>query len=141
MTSIQSFPLDGKTPTAETFSPICERPKIVRQIPAPNQSDFQQNEVDPYSELCTQQLDSLDNLEEELENDSVVSSKEKTIVMKPQKLQPLDLKKNEPKQPPQKLTTPGEYITNYFRNLVKYCLPTHLHLLYVYCTNIIPATC
>lgn len=110
VTSIQSFPLDGKTPTAETFSPIGEQPKIVTQVPPPKFSDFKETDTDPYSELCTQQLDSLGNLEEEPEIEFTPPTKKESTA----KLQPLDLKRNEPKpQPPQKLTTPGEYICSF----------------------------
>lgn len=105
-----------KTPIVETVSPLSEKPKILTNIVAPRESDFPQNEVDPYSELCTQQLDSLANLDEELEIDKVppMSPKEKKeeplAVIKPQQLEPLDLKQNEPKpQQQQKLTTPGQY--------------------------------
>lgn len=104
VTSIQSFPPDGKTPTAETFSPICEKPKTV-PIPAPKKSDFHESETDVYSELCTQQLDSLDFLEEEPEKEDSLSSKVRNTNIT---LKPLDLKQNEPKPQPQKnTTTPG----------------------------------
>lgn len=105
VTSIQSFPPDGKTPTAETFSPISEKPKTGMSIPAPKKSDFQESETDVYSELCSQQLDSLDFLEEEPEREDNVTSKVRSTNIK---LQPLDLKQNEPKLQPQKnTTTPG----------------------------------
>lgn len=108
MTSIQSFPQDAKTPLAETVSPISEKPKILTSVVAPKQSDFAESEVDPYSELCTQQLDSLANLEEELEMDTtppVIVSPKEIPVSKPQQL---DLKQNEAKPQQQKLTTPGK---------------------------------
>lgn len=119
VTSIQSFPQDAKTPVAETVSPLSEKPKLLTSIVAPRESDFPQNDVDPYSELCTQQLDSLANLEEELEMDKVppMSPKEKreqqvvVAAVKPQQLEPLDLKQNSESkvQQQQKLTTPGEW--------------------------------
>lgn len=120
VTSIQSFPQDAKTPVAEAVSPLSEKPKILAGIVAPKQSDFPQNDVDPYSELCTQQLDSLANLDEELEIDKAppVSPKEKqkeATIVKPQQLEPLDLNQSETKQQLQqqqqqpKLTTPGEW--------------------------------
>lgn len=109
VTSIQSFPQDAKTPVAEAASPLCEKPRILTNVAAPKESDFPQNEVDPYSELCSQQLDSLANLEEDLEVDKLPPTpkeKKAEAAVKPQQLEPLDLKQNEPKQ--QKLTTPGE---------------------------------
>lgn len=105
MTSIQSFPPDGKTPTAETFSPLSEKPKIPMLIPAPKRSDFQESETDVYSELCTEQLDSLDLLGEDPESEIKFTGKVRTTNIK---LEPLDLKQNEPKPLPQKnTTTPG----------------------------------
>lgn len=124
VTSIQSFPQDAKTPVAETVSPLSEKPKILTNIVAPKESDFPQNEVDPYSELCTQQLDSLANLDEELELDKVppLSPKEEVIV-KPQQLEPLDLKQNETKMQQQqqqpKLTTPGQDLLEWCKEITK----------------------
>lgn len=107
--SIQSLTRDDKTPTAETFSPLSEKPKMPYHIPLPKQSDFNQTETDPYSDLCSEQLEKLDSLEEECENDNVSPPRPKNVNIK---LQPLDLKINEPKEPvkpqQQKLTTPGK---------------------------------
>lgn len=77
-------------------------------IPPPTQSDFNVTDTDIYSDLCTEQLDRLDSLEEENESDIAKSPpKPKNVNIK---LQPLDLKINEPKEPKQqqKLTTPGK---------------------------------
>lgn len=101
------------------MSPLAEKQKFATNIEAPKASDFPQNDVDPYSELCTQQLDSLANLDEELEMDNKVPSatiispkiEKREEVVKPQQLfEPLDLKQpNETKvQQQQKLTTPGQ---------------------------------
>lgn len=104
--SIQSFPKDDKTPTAETFSPISEKAKIPFKAPAPKQSDFPQAASDMYSELCSEQLENLEELEEETETTAVVPPpKIKSFSLK---LQPLDLKENEPPKA-QKLTTPGRF--------------------------------
>lgn len=94
VTSIQSLQLDDKTPTAETFSPISEKPKLPNPLPMPKQSDFIQSETDLYSDLCSEQLESLDALEEE-EPPKVVK-----LNLKPLELKSLDIK-------PQKLATPG----------------------------------
>lgn len=108
VTSIQSLTRDDKTPTAETFSPLGEKPKIITNLPAPKRTDFVQNESDPYSELCSEQLDNLDTLEEVNENISNIPLRPNNVSFK---LEPLDLKKeNETKT--QKLTTPGRHRVN-----------------------------
>lgn len=115
MTSIQSFVRDDKTPTAEMFSPLSEKPKVLTNIPAPRQSDFAQSDNDPYSELCTQQLDNLDSLEEESDISNISSPpKVKSINLK---LQLLDLKENEP--PKQKLTTPGQDLLEWCKEMTR----------------------
>lgn len=71
MNSIQSLSRDDKTPTAETFSPVNERIKLVnsQSVPPPKQSDFPQTDTDFYSEQCSDLLEKLDSLEEETEED------------------------------------------------------------------------
>ncbi|KAK4873284.1 hypothetical protein RN001_015313 [Aquatica leii] len=120
--SIQSLTRDDKTPTAETFSPLSEKPKMPYQMPVPKQSDFNQTETDPYSDLCSEQLEKLDSLDEESENDSVMQSRPKNVNLK---LQSLDLKINEPKEtisvkPQQhKLTTPGQDLLEWCKEITK----------------------
>lgn len=110
--------MDGKTPTAETASPIAEKEsspqlKIQTKFPLPKETDFIKSEVDPYSELCSRQLDGLDDVCEETEMEVEQSKEpiksENTKVVNVNKLQPLDLKVNEPKIAAQKLTTPGQF--------------------------------
>lgn len=106
VSSIQSFPRDDKTPTAETFSPLAEKSNLPSMsIPIPKKSDFMEPEIDIYSELCTEQLDNLDKLMEE--NDNSLSNVQRPNNVNLQ-LQPLELKDNETKE--QKLTTPGNKV-------------------------------
>ncbi|XP_031332503.1 EH domain-binding protein 1 isoform X1 [Photinus pyralis] len=120
--SIQSLTRDDKTPTVETFSPLSDKPKIPYQIPPPKQSDFNQSETDPYSDLCSEQLEKLDSLEEECENDVVLPARPKNVNLK---LQPLELKINEPKETisikpqQQKLTTPGQDLLEWCKEMTK----------------------
>lgn len=117
--SIQSLTRDDKTPTAETFSPLSEKPKMPYHIPLPKQSDFNQTDTDPYSDLCSEQLEKLDSLEEECENDSTSPPRPKNVNLK---LQPLDLKINElkePVKPQQKLTTPGQDLLEWCKEMTK----------------------
>ncbi|GLV42585.1 Eps15 homology domain containing protein-binding protein 1 [Carabus blaptoides fortunei] len=106
VTSIQSLQLDDKTPTAETFSPISEKPKLPNPLPMPKQSDFIQSETDLYSDLCSEQLESLDALEEE-EPPKVVK-----LNLKPLELKSLDIK-------PQKLATPGQDLLEWCKEMTK----------------------
>lgn len=106
VSSIQSFPRDDKTPTAETFSPLAEKSNLPSiSIPPPKKSDFMEPETDIYSELCTEQLDNLDKPVEENENSFNNLQRPSNVNLQ---LQPLDLKNNESKN--QKLTTPGKKI-------------------------------
>ncbi|KAF5289663.1 hypothetical protein FQR65_LT11780 [Abscondita terminalis] len=120
--SIQSLTRDDKTPTAETFSPLSEKPKMPYQMPVPKQSDFNQPETDPYSDLCSEQLEKLDSLDEECENDCVAPTRPKNVNLK---LQSLDLKINEPKDTisvkpqQQKLTTPGQDLLEWCKEITK----------------------
>ncbi|KAK5640350.1 hypothetical protein RI129_011161 [Pyrocoelia pectoralis] len=120
--SIQSLTRDDKTPTVETFSPLSEKPKIPYQIPLPKESDFHQSDTDPYSDLCSEQLEKLDSLEEECENDNILPPRPKNVNLK---LQPLDLKINEPKETvsvkpqQQKLTTPGQDLLEWCKEMTK----------------------
>ncbi|KAF5302964.1 hypothetical protein FQA39_LY10142 [Lamprigera yunnana] len=120
--SIQSLTRDDKTPTAETFSPLSEKPKMPYNVPMPKQSDFNQPETDPYSDLCSEQLENLDSLEEECENDSIISSRPKNVNLK---IQTLDLKINESKETSniklqqQKLTTPGQDLLEWCKEITK----------------------
>jgi hypothetical protein len=117
VTSIQSFSRDDKTPTAENFSPIAEKPKISTVVPPPRLSDFAENEIDPYSEQCTELLDKLDALEEDVETDSVPKPP-KTVNPK---LKPLELKEHidAPKSQQQKLTTPGQDLLEWCKEMTK----------------------
>ncbi|RZC41943.1 EH domain-binding protein 1, partial [Asbolus verrucosus] len=116
VTSIQSFSRDDKTPTAETFSPMSEKPKIQAAIPPPRLSDFVESDIDPYSEQCTELLDKLDGLEEDSEHDSV--SKPKSVNLK---LKPLELDEHVdvPKSQQQKLTTPGQDLLEWCKEMTK----------------------
>ncbi|XP_063911063.1 EH domain-binding protein 1 isoform X2 [Zophobas morio] len=116
VTSIQSFSRDDKTPTAETFSPISEKPKIPAAIPPPRFSDFAENEVDPYSEECTELLDRLDALEEDGESENIPKPKSVNL-----KLKPLELKEHIdiPKNQQQKLTTPGQDLLEWCKEMTK----------------------
>ncbi|XP_015833178.2 EH domain-binding protein 1 isoform X2 [Tribolium castaneum] len=111
--SIQSFSRDDKTPTAENFSPIGEKPKATT-VPPPRFSDFAEDDVDPYSEQCTELLDKLDALEEDEE--SVPRPKSVNL-----KLKPLELKEHIdlPKNQPQKLTTPGQDLLEWCKEMTK----------------------
>ncbi|ERL86810.1 hypothetical protein D910_04214 [Dendroctonus ponderosae] len=73
--SIQSLSRDDKTPTAEMFSPMQAKTKLVKTMPLPNASDFQDTERDIYSEECCAILENLEDLEEEesVENPSVAN--------------------------------------------------------------------
>lgn len=113
--SIQSLTSYDKTPTAESFAPLTEKPKVSTIIPPPRESDFNIPERDAYSDMCFEQLEKLDIVEEERESDVSAESinvnppKSNNVTIK---LQPLDLKVNEPvketKLQQQKLTTPGK---------------------------------
>lgn len=83
-----------------------EKPKIITtNIPPPKSSDFFETDTDPYSELCSEQLDNLDEIEEENENIIKQPPRPKSVNLK---LQPIDAQKeNEPKT--QRLTTPGKF--------------------------------
>lgn len=114
VTSIQSLQMDEKTPTAEMFSPIAEKPKL-SQVPMPKQSDFIQSESDPYSDNCLEQLESLDNLDSTLDDTcEIKTTKTETNHVRCNKnnikleLKPLELKP--PELRPQKLVTPGKKI-------------------------------
>ncbi|XP_044268877.1 EH domain-binding protein 1 isoform X2 [Tribolium madens] len=114
--SIQSFSRDDKTPTAENFSPISEKPKV-SGVPPPRFSDFAEDDVDPYSEQCTELLDKLDALEEDGESESVTRPKSVNL-----KLKPLELKEHIdlPKNQPQKLTTPGQDLLEWCKEMTKH---------------------
>ncbi|KAK9702012.1 Calponin homology (CH) domain [Popillia japonica] len=115
ISSIQSFPRDDKTPTAETFSPLAEKSNLPSMpIPVPKKSDFMEPEIDIYSELCTEQLDNLDKLIEE--NDNSLSNVQRPNNVNLQ-LQPLELKDNESKE--QKLTTPGQDLLEWCKEMTK----------------------
>ncbi|XP_017772923.1 PREDICTED: EH domain-binding protein 1 isoform X2 [Nicrophorus vespilloides] len=125
--SIQSLSRQDKTPTAETFSPIVEedKPQLKLNIPAPKDDDFHETETDPYSELFEKQLD---NLEEEVTSSSastvpVVAATSEEIrnvapVVRPKsvslKLQPLELKDHS-----EKLTTPGQDLLEWCKDMTK----------------------
>ncbi|XP_044750717.1 EH domain-binding protein 1-like protein 1 isoform X2 [Coccinella septempunctata] len=130
ISSMQSFPRDDKTPTAETFSPLGEKlsDKFSSKTPAPKTTDFTQNEVDTYSEQCTQVLDNLDTLEEEESNDDVFEIPSSSIVKDKNdekkdiiKLKPLELKEQhlEAKKEQQKLTTPGQDLLEWCKEMTK----------------------
>lgn len=115
---MQSFPRDDKTPTAETFSPPGEKftDKFSSKTPAPRRTDFAPNEVDVFSEQCTEVLDNLDTLEEEESTDDIFEIPSSSVVKEKHevkkdtlKLKPLELKEQhfELKKEQQKLTTPG----------------------------------
>lgn len=97
---------DDKTPTAETFSPIMDKPKIITNLPPPKSSDFLETDTDPYSELCSEQLDNLEEIEEDNDNITKQPPRPKSVNLK---LQPLDVQK-EIDSKSQKLTTPGKII-------------------------------
>lgn len=108
VTSIQSFPIDDKTPTMETFSPISEKPKIsVATIPPPRLSDFVVSDVDPYSEQCSELLDNLEFLEEDGNNEIVDKPKSASLKLKPLELKEHNIEVAKTQQP--KLTTPGKF--------------------------------
>ncbi|KAL3285011.1 hypothetical protein HHI36_019139 [Cryptolaemus montrouzieri] len=128
--SMQSFPRDDKTPTAEMYSPQWEKSsqKLNLQAPVPRMSDFSQNDVDIYSEQCTELLDNLDTLEEEDNADFIESVKEKTPPpvqsaekKAPMKLKPLELKEQhlETRKEQQKLTTPGQDLLEWCKEMTK----------------------
>ncbi|KAK9876845.1 hypothetical protein WA026_015080 [Henosepilachna vigintioctopunctata] len=130
--SMQSFPRDDTTPTAEMFSPLGEKPSEKFSVvgPAAKQCDFMKSEVDVYSEQCTELLDNLDILEEEDINDDVfevtplrkppppVQNEERKVTAK---LKPLELKEQhlEPKKEQQKLTTPGQDLLEWCKEMTK----------------------
>lgn len=98
------------------FSPISEKPKLPSPLPMPKQSDFIQSESDPYSDSCLEQLESLDNLDDTLEDsDLQMETRSVKNVKKPISIIKLDLKPLELKPPevkPQKLVTPGNNNSN-----------------------------
>lgn len=110
--------MDDKTPTAETFSPMGEKPKIPNPLPMPKQSDFIQSETDIYSDLCSQQLESLDTIEEDVPIEpppKIIQPqlpKVKTLNLKPLELKPPELK-------PQKLATPGQDLLEWCKEMTK----------------------
>ncbi|CAH0546795.1 unnamed protein product [Brassicogethes aeneus] len=127
--SIQSLSRDDKTPTAETFSPLNEKSKLVNSAPvsAPKPGDFQEPDTDFYSEQCSDLLDKLDSLEEENEDDlAIVNLPSSSPPMKPIrnsvniKLQPLDLKEMiETPKSCQKSTTPGQDLLEWCKEMTK----------------------
>ncbi|XP_045461918.1 EH domain-binding protein 1 isoform X2 [Harmonia axyridis] len=130
ISSMQSFPCDDKTPTAETFSPPGEQfnEKLCSKTPVPKHTDFLQNEVDLYSEKCTEVLDNLDTLEEEECNDDVFEIPSPSVVKHKNeenkdnlKLKPLEFKEQhfETKKEPQKLTTPGQDLLEWCKEMTK----------------------
>ncbi|KAJ8922190.1 hypothetical protein NQ315_004125 [Exocentrus adspersus] len=131
--SVASIQLDEKTPTAETFSPPTEKSKF-QSVPPPKESDFPRNDNDIYSERCTELLDKLENLEEE--NEAEISSIKNNLPsatkpVKPTelngvernvniKLEPLELKEHiETPKAPQKLTTPGQDLLEWCKEMTK----------------------
>ncbi|XP_018572519.1 EH domain-binding protein 1 isoform X2 [Anoplophora glabripennis] len=131
--SVASIQSDEKTPTAETFSPPAEKSKLVKpvSVPPPKESDFATDDNDIYSEQCTELLDRLENLEEECEaefptvnviNQLPVNKPTETIVQKSVnlKLEPLELKEHiEMPKAPQKLTTPGQDLLEWCKEMTK----------------------
>ncbi|XP_019869615.2 EH domain-binding protein 1-like protein 1 isoform X2 [Aethina tumida] len=128
--SIQSLSRDDKTPTAETFSPVNERIKLVnsQSVPPPKQSDFPQSDTDFYSEQCSDLLEKLDSLEEETEEDiaNVNIGTANTPPTKPVrnsvnlKLQPLELKETiETPKNASKSTTPGQDLLEWCKEMTK----------------------
>ncbi|XP_022906817.1 EH domain-binding protein 1 isoform X2 [Onthophagus taurus] len=116
ISSIQSFPKDDKTPTAEVISPIAEQPIILPScsVPPPKRSDFHEPETDIYSEMCSEKLDNLDKLQEETDHSFIAPTRPKSMNLN---LKPLDLKNNEIKT--QKLTTPGQDLLEWCKDMTK----------------------
>ncbi|CAH1126450.1 unnamed protein product [Ceutorhynchus assimilis] len=125
MNSIQSLSRDDKTPTAETFSPMADKSKLIKTLPPPKPSDFKEPELDIYSEEC---LELLENLGEEEESSlpkitgviskvDVACTNEKEII----KLPPLELNKDfiETPKNSQKLTTPGQDLLEWCKEMTK----------------------
>ncbi|KAH1004093.1 EH domain-binding protein 1 isoform X3 [Dendroctonus ponderosae] len=135
--SIQSLSRDDKTPTAEMFSPMQAKTKLVKTMPLPNASDFQDTERDIYSEECCAILENLEDLEEEesVENPSVanlvsVTAKVETVTPVKEetisrggniKLPPLELDRDliETPKNQQKLTTPGQDLLEWCKEMTK----------------------
>lgn len=142
--SIQSFIHDDKTPTAD-YTPTNQQPNTpgaVANIPPPKPSDFTSNDIDLYSEQCSNLLDNLDILEEsekeETENVNEISlivEKVKEKVLEEVKvtppveqtknltasLKPLELKDNfiEPRKDILKINTPGQDLLEWSKEMTK----------------------
>lgn len=101
----------------EITSPLYDKPKLYTKVPAPKKSDFLESETDVYSDLCSEQLDNLDTFAEESKTTISVSSPRpsKNFSLK---LEPLDLKENEPPKM-QKLTTPGQDLLEWCKEMTK----------------------
>lgn len=139
--SIQSLSRDDKTPTAETFSPQTDKTKLVKALPPPKPSDFPEPDRDIYSEECSDLLENLDNLEEDepfdkpsLPKVTGVTPKGDVMVVSPSgkncevdsksaggKLPPLELNRDliETPKNPQKLTTPGQDLLEWCKEMTK----------------------
>ncbi|KAL1516839.1 hypothetical protein ABEB36_000685 [Hypothenemus hampei] len=131
--SIQSLSRDDKTPVAEIITPITENSKLVKTMPRPKPSDFEECEQDLYSEECSDLLEQLDDIKEEdtleIPSSSAVTEKEvkillpnkKDVEIKEIKPTSLELTKDTIETPKvqQKLTTPGQDLLEWCKEMTK----------------------
>lgn len=87
----------------------------------PKQSDFIQSETDPYSDNCLEKLESLENIQESIEEsldiktDTAKKNTKNTNIkldLKPLELKPPELK-------PQKLATPGQDLLEWCKEMTR----------------------
>ncbi|XP_066260319.1 EH domain-binding protein 1 isoform X2 [Euwallacea similis] len=138
--SVQSLSRDDKTPVVETiFSPLTDKTKLVKALPAPRPSDFLEPERDVYSETCSELLEQLEDVEEEepVEKSTLPkvtsfipkadvmthsSKKEENVGGKiATNLPPLELNKDliETPKSQQKSTTPGQDLLEWCKEMTK----------------------
>ncbi|XP_066151430.1 EH domain-binding protein 1 isoform X2 [Euwallacea fornicatus] len=138
--SVQSLSRDDKTPVVETtLSPVTDKTKLVKALPAPKPSDFLESDSDIYSVTCSELLEQLEDVEEEEPVDKPTLPKVTSFIPKADimthnsrreenvggrmatNLPPLELNKDliDTPKSQQKSTTPGQDLLEWCKEMTK----------------------